>query len=337
MRKHFLKRAAGLFLACGMVVSSMQGMAASQAAVEKAHTEKNLLPLTKGEIGSFYVTNKGKLRAFTTGRDDVQSVYQWTGKKFKNVKDPMSDFTYSVNKKKFTGYTAPAMNKKGTAYYIADLTKVYKYNKKGKVTAKVNLKKKLNLNTNTKYINDLIWLKKDLVAIDTWQMGGESGGIHLVDLKKKKIVRSYAKKYNELLGGANNVIYVSSGKASAGNEQLHKLDAASGKVKKTLSTKSLRDLGKDCTDKDDDYGYLKDASFASCVYDGKLYLKYLTGVYVWNESKGSFGQVIDGSSNFSAGKLYGGRMQFASKNKLYVIGYRTDSSSPTDFYEYTIQ
>jgi hypothetical protein len=336
-----LTKIGGLFLGCALLVTTTGNIPLKAAAVynrtAKSHTEKDILKKTKKDISSFYVTDKHELRGFTNGTDGVQTVYKWTGKTWKDAdKDPLRDFTYGVNKKKFSGYTTPSVNSKGTAYYIGSKTTVYKYNKKGKVTAKVNLKKKLQLNASSRYINQTVWLKKDLVAVDTWQMGGKSAGIYLVDLKKKKLVRSYSKTYTDLMAGRGAYIYLSSGDATQGTETIHKVNAVTGKCVRKLKTKELRALGSECTEEDDDFGLLRDAPLIACVYDGNFYVKYITGVYRWNVKKSRLDQIIDGSGNFGAGKLYRGMMQFTTKNKLYIIGYKTEDSSPSNLYEYTL-
>jgi hypothetical protein len=339
--KSLIAKIIGIFVVCALAVNTVGFAQAKTVIVNtktvKNHKEKDILKkLKKDTICSFYVTAKKELRAFTAGEDGVPAVYKWTGKEWKDAdNDPLRDFTYNVNKKNFTGYTAPSVNKKGTAYYIANKTKIYKYNQKGKVLAQVNLKKKLKLNATRKYISQIIWLKADWVAINTWQMGGTSAGIYVVDLKKKKTVQ-LPLKYTALMAGNGKYIYLKTGDASAETEQINKVNAITGKCVKKIKTANLRILGADCMIEDEDYGLLKNTSLSACVNAGKLYVKYLTGVYVWNEKKSRFDQIVDGSKNFGAGKLYGGIMQFTDKNKLYIMGNKTDDNGPTNFYEYRL-
>lgn len=336
--KSLFTKIAGIFLVFSLFVNTIGIVQAKTAVVNTKtvsnHKQKNMMEKMKADtIWNFYVTAKGEIRAFTSGEDGVQSVYTWTGKKWKRAdKDPLSDFTYRVNKKKFTGYSAPVVNKKGSAYYIYNNTDIYKYNKKGKILVHMDLRKLSKIKPE-KQISDMIWLKKDFVVVQTTQ---PSGGIYLIDLKKKKVKQSYSKQYVNLRGGYDNYIYLESGTASEKTETISKVNAVTGKCVKKIETKNLRALGDDCTEEDMDYGLLKDVSLTSCVYHKKLYVKYVTGVYCWNEKKSRFDQIIDGSKDFGAGKLYSSAMQFASKSTLYVLGYSGDDEAPTDMYEYKI-
>ena len=176
--------------------------------------------------------------------------------------------------------------------------------------------------------------QKNLVVVDTWQQGRENSGIYLVDMKKKRVKKSYSTKFADLLGGQGDYIYVKSGSSQSQNEIVYKLKASSGNVISQLSTSELRKTGEANTESDLTYGNLKDADFGSCVFGGKLYLSYLSGIYCWNEKTSSFEQVLDGKEPYRAGKFYRSRLQMIDSDQFVVMGNSEESDGPTGFYWY---
>ena len=288
-----------------------------------------------GNIDTYYITGDKKIRVIDESKKVCQ-VYQYSEGKYKSVSsDPLIAFSKKARgKNKTMTFLAPSVNKKGTAYFTANDDTIYQYNKKGKIKATYHVKKKLKLQRGIRTISNVIWLKKNLVVVDTWQQGRGNSGIYLVDMKKKQVKKSYSTKFADLLGGQGDYIYVKSGSSQSQNEIVYKLKASSGNVISQLSTSELRKTGEANTESDLTYGNLKDADFGSCVFGGKLYLSYLSGIYCWNEKTYSFDQVLDGKEPYRAGKFYRSRLQMIDSDQFVVMGNSEESDGPTGFYWY---
>ena len=140
----------------GLISSLVVG---NVAAAKSYSTEKEILH--NKEFTGMYTTARGEVRMIKEDPNDEPTVFKWTGKKYKEVKDPYSNFVWNVNKKKTTGYTMPTASSNQKVYYAGKEQIVYKYNKKGKIKAKFNLKKQLKGYT----ISKVTWANKDNVVV----------------------------------------------------------------------------------------------------------------------------------------------------------------------------
>lgn len=325
-----MKKAIVSFL---LLIISVWSFSVTILAEEKQYREIDILK--KGNVDTYYITNDKKIRVLDESKK-ICHVYQYYGGKYRRVKsDPFIPFSKKVRgKNESMTFLAPSVNKRGNAYYTANDYTIYQYNKKGKIKAAFNLKKKVKLQSGNRRISNVIWLNKNLVAVDTWQLGKDNSGIYLVDMKKKQIKKSYSTKYADLLGGQGNYIYVKSGNSQSQNEVIYKLKASSGKVISQLSTSNLRKTGETNTESDLTYGNLKDANFGSCVFGNSLFLSYLSGIYRWNEKTFSFERVLDAKEQYHAGKFYRSKLQMLHRNQFAIMGNSEESDGPTGFYLY---
>ncbi len=303
-------------------------------ATAKTHKEKRIFLHENSEVvGSLYLTNKEKLKMYVSyNGDDTPEVYRWTGKKLvKDEKDPLKNVSAVATDDWFSPRVTPTMHTKKNIWYCAWDTTVYKYDKKEKIKAKVNLKKPLKLK-KLEEISEIYLVKNDLLAVETPQR------ICLVSMKTKKVVKKFNKKYTQLLGATKKYLYVKSGTLEEKNETIYKVNIKTKKECGKIEMQSLRDQAANRQEKDEDgsLGYARDYSFTFCVYKGKVYVKYLTGVYRWNEKKASLDMIIEGSKNFQAGLLDSAQMVFTDKNTLFITGYFTNTETPTGFFRYKI-
>lgn len=165
-----------------------------------------------------------------------------------------------------------------------------------------------------------------------WNVGGLPQ-IFLIDMGKGKIIKKYSRKYTSLCGTDGKHIYVTSGSIAAETEKIVKLKASSGKRVSAISTRKIRALAEDRTEKNESQKFCKDEPFDTCYSGGKLYLRYLTGIYTWNEKKKRFDTVLDGieNKNYTTGQLdseYFRGIEVVGK-KIYVFNH-------SDVYMYSL-
>ena len=256
-----------------------------------------------------YVNAKGKIRFITDSWE--QQVYGISGGKVvKKPKDPMvkaanNAFDY-VKIEDETDMdirlVEVSMNKKGTAGYFATWKKIFRYNKKGKITKVFNPSKKLGV--KKVFVGRVRWVKKDLVAAEFTSTSKKVPSVCLIDMKKGKIVKKYKKKYSALCATDGKNLYVRSGSVEKKTEKIVKIKAASGKKLASISTAPIYKLAagrmEAKSNKDSSsIKYLRDDSAEPCYANGKLYLQYLTGIYTWDGKGKDFKTVLDGGKNGS--------------------------------------
>lgn len=278
------------------------------------------------DIGGIFVNAKGKIRI--SSREWEQEVYGISGKRLKKVSDPMVKAAYHAwdyvkNKERDTEFYANTINKNGTEGYFTNGTILFKYSKKGKIIKTLKRPKKIGS------VYRIKWVKKDTIAVGFQDERGENR-VCLVDMEKGKIIQTYEKKYTWLCGTNGKHIYVLSGSIAKKTEKIVKLKASSGKKVSSISTRKIRALAENRKDWNEEQGrYDKDNPFSTCYSGGKLYLKYLTGIYTWNEKKKDFDTVLDGrkNKNYTTGQFYDTTGQYYYDNfevagrKMYVCCY----------------
>lgn len=299
---------------------------ASSETHAKNYRETKITPVgaQNRDLAGLFVNAKGKLRISTLEWE--QSVYTVSGSKLKKVSDPMVKAAYNAfdfvkDKENDTNFYANTINKKGTAGYFTNGKKVFQYDKKGKIQKSFGLLKKMGLNTKSYEVQTLKWVNKNYVAAGIWAVSGKKSRVCLINMAKGKVAKKYSPKYTSLCGTDGKNIYVLSGSIAKKTEEIVKLKATSGKKIASISTKPIRDLAKERTEKHEASGaFFRDNPFSTYYANGKLYLKYLTGIYTWNEKGKKFTTVLDGTDNenYTSGQYCG---SFAViKNKMYVIG-----------------
>lgn len=268
-----------------------------------------------------YVNANGKLRIST--QEWEQSVYRISGGKLKMVSDPMvkaayNAFDYTTGKEQDTIFYANRVKKKGTSGCFTNGKKIFRYNKKGKITKVLSLLKKMKLSQGNFLIDRLEWVKKDLVAVGVWAITGEKPRVCLVDMKKGKIVKRYSTGYTALCGADGENIYVTSGSIADQTERFVKLRATTGKKLASIATKELRGLAAGRQDEYITGGYCRDDPMSTCYANGRLYIRYLTGVYTWNGRGQSFNRILDGDKDYLSG-YWCGEFEVVG-NRMYVLG-----------------
>lgn len=327
-----------LALGLSLFPSSAPTKATGNLGKGKAYKETKL-KLPKGcyslSWGGLFVNAKGKIRV--ASRVWEQSVYGISGNKIQKVSDSMVKAAYNAwdyvkDKERDTEFFANTVNKKGTAGYFTNGTILFKYNKKGKI------QKVLKLSKQFRGIDRMKWVSGDTVAVVGIEVMTGKNRVCLVDMKKGKITKKYNKKYTWLCGTDGKHIYVLSGSIDEKTEKIVKLKVSSGKKVSSISTQKIRALAENQTDWSEEQGrYYKDNPFSTCYSGGKLYLKYLTGIYTWNEKKKGFDTVLDGikNPNYTTGQFYDTTGEYyyddfeVAGKKMYVCCYG-------DIYMYTL-
>lgn len=335
-----------LTLVFSVFPSPVQIKAAGNLGKGKPYKETQIEP-PKGsycwDVGGIFVNAKGKIRIHS--RRWEQTVYGVSGKKGKEVSDPMVKAAYNAwdyvkDKERNTEFCYNTINKKGTAGYFTNRKIIFKYNKKGKILKRFYVKKE----SGGEFLDvcGLKWVSGDRVALQVSYAGYNSeirrynARIILVDMGKRKIIKKYSTKYTTLCGTDGKHIYVMSGSAAQKTEKIVKLKASSGKEVSSISTQTIRALAEDGTEKGGSEDSRKDDSFDTCYSGGKLYLRYCTGIYTWNEKKKRFDTVLDGidSENYTFVPLYGANCSTVFEvtekgKKIYVAG-------SSDLYMYSL-
>ncbi len=251
------------------------------------------------------------------------------------VKAAYKAWDYVKDKERDTEFYANTVNKKGTAGYFTNGTILFKYNQKGRIQKAI--KELKGLSKPIRAIYRIKWVSGDTVAVGFLDIMGENK-VCLVNMGKGKAIRNYNTKYNWLCGTDGKHIYVLSGSIAKKTEKIVKLKASSGKKVSSISTKKIRALAENQKDWDEEQGrYYKDNPFSTCYSGGKLYLKYLTGIYTWNEKKKCFDTVLDGigNSNYTTGQYYDTTGQCHYDN-FEVVGKKMYVSCYNDMYMYTL-
>lgn len=89
-------------------------------------------------------------------------------------------------------------------------------------------------------------------------------------------------------------------------------------------------------DPDEGYYYFQyPIAYTSCA--GKLYAKHVSGVFVLDEQKKQWRQIVEGSENFQMGSTYSNTFEVVDDKYIYLMGYRGDDECATDFCKYTIE
>ena len=314
-----------LLLSVCSVAAVPSGAAAKVKPVAGKNYSETEISFENTNIWDMFVSG-GKLRLST--QEWEQEVYGISGKKIvKKSKDPLVKATYNafdfVNDKELeTVFYSNTVNKKGTVGYFMNGKKIFKYNKKGKIKKVLNLPKKLKCRGE---IYKIKWVDRDLVAVHFRDQSRQKFRILLVDMKKGKVAKKYNKKYTGLCGTDGKNLYVTMGSIEKKTEKIVKIKASSGKKLASISTAPIRELAAEW---EDPYEYanesLRNGSFRTCYANGKLYLKYLTGIYTWNGKSKDFQTVLDGRNNANyASRQYEGELEVI-KDKIYYLAASGD-------------
>ena len=307
-----------LTLVFSVFPSPVQIKAAGNLGKGKPYKETQIEP-PKGsycwDVGGIFVNAKGKIRIHS--RRWEQTVYGVSGKKGKEVSDPMVKAAYNAwdyvkDKERNTEFCYNTINKKGTEGYFTNRKIIFKYNKKGKILKRFYVKKE----SGGEFLD----------------VCGLNARIILVDMGKRKIIKKYSTKYTTLCGTDGKHIYVMSGSAAQKTEKIVKLKASSGKEVSSIFTQTIRALAEDGTEKGGSEDSRKDDSFDTCYSGGKL---YCTGIYTWNEKKKRFDTVLDGidSENYTSDQLYG---QFYRGFEVTEKGKKIYVAGSSDLYMYSL-
>ena len=194
---------------------------------------------------------------------------------------------------------AVSTNKKGTTGYISTREKIFRYNKKGKITKVFNPSKKLGV--KKVFVGEVRCVKSDLVAAELLSSNKKVPNICLIDVKKGKIVKKYKRKYATLYAADGKNLYVGSGSVEKKTEKIVKIKASSGKKLASISTAPIYKLAAGRTESKTEENtppeYLRDDPVRLCYANGKLYLQHLSGIYTWDGKGKDFKTVLDGRDN----------------------------------------
>ena len=321
-----------LLSACSAAAAPSGAAAEVKPAAGKSYSEIKVEGVDAGEL---FVNEKGKLRIMTDEWE--QKVYGVSGKKVvKKPKDPLVKATYNAfdfvkDKELDTAFYSVTVNKKGTAGYFTNRKKIFKYNKKGKITKVVNAAKIVGAKNVS--VSKIMWVSKALVAVELLRPYKGVRGVYLIDMKKGKIVKKYSGKYTSLCGTDGKNLYVATGSIEKKTEKIVKIKASSGKKLASISTAPIRELALPQAEQNknvedlvkDPEELIQNRGFSTCYAEGKLYLQYLTGIYTWNGKSKDFKTVLDGrnNANYTTGQYWGNLAVI--KGRIYFLaGYEDE-------------
>ena len=289
-----------LLLSVCSAVSAPTGAAAKvKPAAGKSYSETRNGNTSAWDL---FLNAKGKIRFITEFWR--QEIYGISGvKEVKKSKDSMAKAlreasdNFKVDGEQEEQIGEVSTNKSGTTGYFATWYRIFRYNKKGKITKVFNLSKKLKKTS----IYKMKWVKKDLVAAEFISSNKKAPNVCLIDVKKGKIVKKYKRKYTTLYATDGKNLYVGSGSVKKKTEKIVKIKASSGKKLAAISTAPIYKLAAGRMEsknvEDTPPEYLRDDPVRLCYANGKLYLQHLSGIYTWDGKGKDFKTVLDGRNN----------------------------------------
>ncbi len=248
-----------------------------------------------------FLNVKGKIRFINDyWRQETYGISD--GKEVKKSKDSIAKAVKKVTddfKDDNDLIRAVSTNKKGTIGYISTWEKIFRYNKKGKITKVFNPSKKLGV--KKVFVGEVRCVKSDLVAAELLSPNKKVPNICLINMKKGKIVKKYKRKYATLYAADGKNLYVGSGSVEKKTEKIVKIKASSGKKLAAISTAPIYKLAAGRMEsknvEDTPPEYLRDDPVRLCYANGKLYLQHLSGIYTWDGKGKDFKTVLDGRNN----------------------------------------
>lgn len=100
---------------------------------------------------------------------------------------------------------------------------------------------------------------------------------------------------------------------------VQKIKLFSGKVISEIPYQEIRNTGKDFNQLDYDDEPYNQQDIAYTCNEGKLYAKYISGIFVLDEKKGKWRQILDGTKKFKMGASYTDHFVIRD-NHIYLLG-----------------
>lgn len=254
------------------------------------HTEKSI----KVRAGSenrllLYKNAKNQMRLYVCSTKKVPVIYKISdGQLKKDKKEPILKFTKRKKRTKPYGdYGTPIWNKTKTAFYTDHFNTIYKCSKNGKIIKKGNVLKKVGLNQKDYWMRKIQKVENEIFAVSVMNKYDETEKMYLYDMKKNKVKKKYASKYQRLLGTTKTSVYLLSYDDEEPCE-IVKFDGKTGKIEAKMPAESMvcRETGE----------------VIGTMYNDELYLCNEKGIFMWNEETETYDQLLDGTHSFKAGK-----------------------------------
>lgn len=118
---------------------------------------------------------------------------------------------------------------------------------------------------------------------------------------------------------------------------VQKIKLASGEIISEIPVQEIRNTGKDFEQLDFDGEPYNQQSIAYTCNKGKLYAKYISGIFVLDEKKGKWRQILDGTKQFEMGASYTDHFVIRD-NHIYLLGVDSVEEDPCHLFgEYILE
>lgn len=254
------------------------------------HTERNIKVTSQSDNRiMLYQNAKNQVRVYVCPTEKTPVIYKISDSRLKkDKKDPMLILTKRRKRTKPYGdYGTPIWNKTKTAFYTDHFNTIYKCSKNGKIIKKGNVLKKVGLNQKDYWMRKIQKVENEIFAVSVMNKYDETEKMYLYDMKKNKVKKKYASKYQRLLGTTKTSVYLLSYDDEEPCE-IVKFDGKTGKIEAKMPAESMvcRETGE----------------VIGTMYNDELYLCNEKGIFMWNEETETYDQLLDGTHSFKAGK-----------------------------------
>lgn len=162
---------------------------------------------------------------------------------------------------------------------------------------------------------------KVVISADTRHL---DDSCYYVDILKEKILWEIKDSPEILALDKKGYVYL--GRYHYGNNDeedidylVQKIKLDSGKVISEIPYQEIRNTGKDFNQLDYDDEPYNQQDIAYTCNEGKLYAKYISGIFVLDEKKGKWRQILDGTKKFKMGASYTDHFVIRD-NHIYLLG-----------------
>ena len=198
---------------------------------------------------------------------------------------------------------------------------IYKIDEEGNEIASAKMTKMFGKGTFE--IHDWYWYKgnKVIMNVSHYEVSGtlKKKQCCLVDIDRQKIVKRYSQNWDMRLVQDGKIIGDQRDQNILTNILV--IDPETGKIEKKISASEIRKTAIDRTDWDDENDdYYRNAEFSYAIYEGQIYVKYLTGIYRYDEKSEKWQQLLKETKKFTMGKCNPVVFRVADENHFYIMG-----------------
>ena len=290
----------------------------------KKYTEEVINIDKLEDVDNFTLSGKGTILCYDSNASDSNtfSTYEKKGKgnwkKTENKTIAAFIEGYGVQVTEMRKYLVTAFDE---TILMGDDNVIYKIDEEGNEIASAKMTKMFGKGTFE--IHDWYWYKGNKVIMNISHYGTD-GALKkkqccLVDIDRQKIVKRYSQSWDLRLVQDGKIIGDQMDQNILTNILV--IDPGTGKIEKKISASEIRKTAIDRTDWDDENDdYYRNAAFSYAVCEGQIYVKYLTGIYRYDEKSEKWQQLLKETKKFTMGKCNTTVFRVADENHFYLMG-----------------